>query len=172
MSASRPPTPDAEWPSLRTVRLLVLDFDGVLTDNRVIVHQDGTESVACHRGDGMGMQMLMRSGVDLFVLSKQKNPVVRARCETLGVPFQQSTEHKLPALRAILDERGLAREQVAYMGNDVNDLDALEHAGISLAPADAEAEVLAMVDAVTTRPGGFGAVREVCDRMLREQRTD
>jgi YrbI family 3-deoxy-D-manno-octulosonate 8-phosphate phosphatase len=165
-------TPDTPWPDLSGIRLLVLDFDGVLTDNRVIVHQDGSESVVCHRGDGMGVQMLKASGVEVFVLSKQKNPVVAARCNTLGIPFQQNTDDKLPALMDLIQSRGLSPEQVAYVGNDVNDLEALRHVGVPIAVRDAEDPLFHEVRAVTTRNGGFGAVREVCDRIMLAQRAD
>lgn len=150
----------------------MLDFDGVMTDNRVIVHQDGTESVVCHRGDGLGIQMVQAAGVEVFVLSKQKNPVVAARCGTLGVAFQQSTDDKLPALRALLGERGLRAEQAAYIGNDVNDLEALAHVGVPIAVADAEPEVLSAVRLRTARNGGAGAIREVCDRILADRAAD
>lgn len=166
------PTTESTWPDLSGVRLLVLDFDGVLTDNRVTVHQDGSESVVCHRGDGMGVQMLMATGVGVFVLSKQKNPVVEARCTTLGVPFQQKTDDKLPALMDLIQSRGLSPEQVAYVGNDVNDLEALRHVGVPIAVADAEPALFGVVKAVTTRNGGFGAVREVCDRIMSAQSAD
>lgn len=160
------------WPDLSGIRLLVLDFDGVLTDNRVIVHQDGTESVICHRGDGMGVQMLVRAGVAVFVLSKQKNPVVAARCRTLGIEFQQNTDDKLPALKRLIADRGLDRSQVAYLGNDINDLECLGHVGVALAVADSEAPLFEVVHAVTTRNGGFGAVREVCDRIIAARSPD
>lgn len=166
------PHPESPWPDLSGLRLLVLDFDGVLTDNRVIVHQDGSEAVVCHRGDGMGVQMLMATGVDVFVLSKQKNPVVAARCNTLGIPFQQNTDDKLPALMDLIQSRGLSPEQVAYVGNDVNDLEALQFVGVPIAVADAEPEVFSVARCVTTRNGGFGAVREVCDRIMVAQRAD
>ncbi len=154
-------------PDLAAVRLLVLDFDGVLTDNRVIVHQDGTESVRCDRGDGLGLELLRRQGrVEAVVLSKETNPVVAARCRKLSLTCFQGYDDKLLQLERIAAERGLERSQIAYAGNDVNDLEAMAWCGVSIAVADALAGVRAAADLVTRRPGGAGAVREVCDLLL------
>ncbi len=161
------PTPRPAVPDLSSVRLLVLDFDGVLTDNRVIVHQDGTESVRCDRGDGLGIERLRRDGgIEAVVLSKEKNPVVAARCRKLSLKCFQGYDDKLPRLARIAAERGLEPPEIAYVGNDVNDLEAMAWCGVSIAVADAVAEARAAADLVTRRPGGRGAVREVCDLLL------
>ncbi len=153
-------------PRLGTIRLLVLDFDGVLTDNRVIVDQEGREAVICSRGDGLGIEMVRDRGVEIVVLSKERNPVVSARCMKLGIRCHQGQDEKLGTLQALARERGIDREHVAYVGNDVNDLDCMNWVGTSIAVADAEPVVLAAADHITRRRGGFGAVREVCDRIL------
>lgn len=154
----------ARGPDLSAIRLLVLDFDGVLTDDRVVVHQDGSEAVVCHRGDGFGLERLRRRGaVEAVVLSKEENPVVAARCRKLGLACFQGYDDKLPKLIALAEERGLDASEVAYVGNDLNDLEAMAWCGVAIAVADARPEVLAAADHVTRRPGGRGAVREVCD---------
>lgn len=153
-------------PDLSPIRLLVLDFDGVLTDNRVVVHQDGTESVTCDRGDGLGIERLLAAGVEIVVLSKETNPVVAARCRKLALPCSQGQDDKLPQLERMAADRGLAPAQVAFVGNDVNDLEAMAWCGVAIAVADAYPEVRAGADFVTRRPGGRGAVREVCDLLL------
>ena len=109
---------------LTSIDLLVLDFDGVLTDNRVLVSEDGTESVFCSRGDGLGLEMVRAVGVEVFVLSKEPNPVVSARCRKLQLPVLQGCDDKLTALCELASERHLQPDQIAYVGNDVNDLDA------------------------------------------------
>ncbi len=160
-----PPTPD-QLDILRGVRLVVFDFDGVMTTNQVLVLQDGSEGVLCNRSDGLGVGMLRKAGLDVCVLSMEENPVVKRRCEKLNVPCIQGQAHKLPVFEKLLSDRGIARAQSVYVGNDVNDLECLEHAGLGIAVADAHESVLPRARLVTRRPGGFGAVREVCDMIL------
>lgn len=154
---------------LRGVRLLVLDFDGVMTDNRVLVMEDGREAVLCSRGDGMGIGLLKAAGIPVAVLSKEINPVVAARCRKLGIPFLQGIEDKLTELRRIVAEHRLDLAQTAFMGNDVNDLQCMSAAGVAIAPADAHPEALRAAALVTAASGGTGAVREVCDLLLEAQ---
>lgn len=151
---------------LATIRLLVFDFDGVMTDNRVVVFEDGREGVLCSRGDGMGLDLLRASGLAVAVISKEGNPVVSARCRKLKIPCIQGIGDKLPVLRKMVTEQGIDLQTVAYMGNDINDLECMEAVGLAIAPADAEAQILRIAGLVTTAPGGFGAVREVADLIV------
>ncbi|MFZ4576366.1 MAG: KdsC family phosphatase [Phycisphaerales bacterium] len=151
---------------LAAVQMLVFDFDGVMTDNRVLVMQDGTEGVLCNRSDGMGIGMMRDAGVPMMVISKEENPVVAARCRKLKLECMQGVDDKLPALLGVLEQRGFAPERVAYMGNDINDLPCMMRVGLPIAVADAYPQVLGVARWITTRAGGFGAVREVCDRFL------
>lgn len=153
-------------PDLQPIRLLALDFDGVFTDNRVFVHQDGTESVACNRSDGLGLEMARDAGLEIHVISKERNPVVRARCEKLGLPVAQQIDDKLPVLQGLAAERGLEATAVAFVGNDVNDAECMAWAGLGIAVADAHESALRAADFVTRQRGGHGAVREVCDLWL------
>lgn len=148
------------------VRMLVLDFDGVLTDNTVTVTSDAVESVTCWRGDGIGTAALIVAGVPVLVLSKERDPVVRVRCEKLGLECHQGVDDKAPALIALLAERGIDPADAAYVGNDTNDLGPLGIVGLPIVVADAHPDVLDSAAYVTTAPGGRGAVREVCDRIL------
>jgi N-acylneuraminate cytidylyltransferase len=148
------------------VRLLVCDFDGVFTDDRVYVLEDGREAVACQRGDGLGVARLRRAGVRVEVLSSETNPVVRARCRKLGIACQQGVADKLPVLRALAEEAGLTLREVAYVGNDVNDLECLRAAGLGVAVADARPELRAEADWVLAARGGAGAVRELCELII------
>jgi N-acylneuraminate cytidylyltransferase len=152
------------------VALLVVDFDGVLTDNRVWVAEQGTESVVCDRSDGLGIEMLQRNGVNVFVLSKESSPVVAARCGKLGIAFRQGVENKHAALLSLAAEREVGLPKIAYVGNDVNDLPCMAVAGCGIAVADAHSEVLQHADIILKALGGRGAIREVCDLILATNR--
>jgi YrbI family 3-deoxy-D-manno-octulosonate 8-phosphate phosphatase len=142
---------------------LVLDFDGVLTDNMVTTDQDGRESVRCSRGDGMGIERLRNAGVPVVVLSKEKNPVVSARCAKLGVPCVQGLEDKAAALASWLDEKGIDPADAVFLGNDVNDEACLAAVGCGVVVADAHPAVMRAARFVLTADGGRGAVRELTD---------
>ncbi len=163
------PTP-AHRRMLAKLRLVVFDFDGVMTDNRVLVMQDGTEGVLCNRSDGLGIGMLREAGLALLILSKEENPVVSARARKLRIECMQGIDDKLAALKALLSQRGIDAGDVAYVGNDLNDLECMEHVGLPIAVLDAYPQVLRVARLVTTRPGGHGAVREVCDWILAARR--
>jgi len=158
--------PAAQAIDFGAVRALVMDFDGVLTDDRVLVLEDGREAVTASRGDGLGLGRLRETGMPLLILSKEVNPVVSARGRKLKIEVSQGQDDKLPTLLAWLETKGLKASQIAYIGNDINDLPCLEAVGFPLAPADARPEVLAVARYVTAKPGGLGAVREICDLIL------
>lgn len=164
LDAVLPGRPARPLPS--KIALLVLDFDGVMTDDRVWVDADGTESVAAHRGDGMGIAQLMRVGIPAVVLSTETNPVVAARCQKLGLPFVQGVADKRAALVSLMQERGVDPASVVYLGNDVNDVDCFPVVGFAAVVADAHPLAKAEADIVLHRPGGRGAVRELCDRLV------
>lgn len=145
---------------------LVMDFDGVFTDNRVIVFQDGREAVFCDRGDGMGLDRLKRSGLPLLVLSTEENPVVRARCEKLGILCQQGISDKISALEEWITKNNLNPSETIYVGNDINDLACLRYVGCGVAVGDAYPEVKMSARITLTAPGGNGAIRELCDLIL------
>ena len=149
------------------VSLLVMDFDGVLTDDRVWVDQNGSEMVAANRSDGLGLERLKRfTSIQVLVLSKESNPVVAARCNKLKIPVIQNIQDKPLALETEIRERGLQPEQVVFIGNDLNDIDCFPIAGFAVAPANAQPEVLQLADLVLKNSGGFGAVRELCELLI------
>jgi N-acylneuraminate cytidylyltransferase len=125
--------------------------------------------VAAHRGDGWGIARLLESGCHVAVLSTETNPVVAARCKKLGIPAIQGVREKGPALAALLEERGVEREHVVYVGNDVNDLACFPIAACGVAVADAHPKVRMAADLVLRNRGGRGAVRELCDILLNRQ---
>jgi YrbI family 3-deoxy-D-manno-octulosonate 8-phosphate phosphatase len=163
-------TPQPVVAHLADIRLLVLDFDGVLTDNRVLVDQEGKEAVWCHRGDGWGIARLKEAGVDVMVISTEQNPVVAARCRKLDIPCIHGCNDKLSALQAVAREKTLGPERIAFVGNDVNDLECLRWVAFPFVVADAMPEVQAAACLITRRPGGAGAVREVCDSILSQKK--
>jgi N-acylneuraminate cytidylyltransferase len=152
------------WP--KTVALVVFDFDGVMTDNRVWVDENGHEQVAANRSDSLGISHLREAGIPTMVLSKETNPVVAARCKKLKMPCVQGVDDKATVLRQILAERQIDPAQVVYVGNDTNDLPCFPVAGCAVAVADAHPEVLRQADQVLKLPGGRGAVRELCDILM------
>jgi YrbI family 3-deoxy-D-manno-octulosonate 8-phosphate phosphatase len=156
----------ATQPDLAAIRLLVLDFDGVMTDNRVLVNQDGSEAVLCHRGDGWGITRLKEQGMTIIVISAETNPVVETRCRKLGLDFVQACDDKLRALHRFVEQHQLEPAQVAYVGNDVNDLECMRWVGTPIAVADAMPEVRQVACLITAERGGYGAVREVADWLL------
>lgn len=145
---------------------LVMDFDGVWTDDRVFVNQDGVESVVCSRRDGMGLERLRKAGLPMMVLSKEINPVVRARTAKLQIPCEHGLETKLDRLQAWLDERGLDLARTIYVGNDINDIECLHAAGCGIAPRDSHPEALAAADLILDADGGRGALRLLSDMIL------
>ncbi|NPV86546.1 MAG: acylneuraminate cytidylyltransferase [Anaerolineae bacterium] len=153
-------------PLPQTISLLVLDFDGVLTDNRVWVDENGHEQVAAYRSDSMGLKYLRDIGIQELVLSTEVNPVVAARCKKMQVPVIQGVWDKAPALQAYLTEKGFDPASVVYMGNDLNDVPCFPLVGCAVVVADAQPEALRQADLVMTRKGGHGAVRELCDLIL------
>ena len=151
------------------VELVIFDFDGVMTDNKVYVDQDGFEMVTADRGDGAGIKLLRRAGIDTMVLSTEVNPVVEARCRKLDTPVLQGIEDKGTALTQYLTEHDVAPAKVIYVGNDLNDMPCFPLVGFGVAVADAVCEVRSAADMVLSRNGGNGAVRELCDLILKKK---
>lgn len=149
--------------AIRMIRLVAFDFDGVFTDNTVWVSQDGTETVRCWRGDGIGLRKLERVGLTPVIISTETNPVVSARSRKLQIRCIQGCADKRVALEGLMQETGLALTQVAFVGNDINDLPCLTCVGLPIVVHDAHPDVLPYARFRTQTPGGYGAVREICD---------
>lgn len=162
------------WPGRRPrpmpprVSMLVLDFDGVLTDNRVWTDSEGRELVVSSRSDSLLLNELKSRGVQILVLSSEPNPVVQARTRKLGLEAVHGVgiKEKGEVLRRLLNERGIPAEEVVYVGNDLNDLPCFEISGWAVAVADAWPEVRRAADYVLSHRGGQGAVREICELLL------
>ncbi|WP_395572175.1 cytidylyltransferase domain-containing protein [Streptomyces sp. BK79] len=153
-------------PTAADIDAVVLDFDGTQTDDRVLVDSDGREFVSVHRGDGLGIAALRRSGLTMLILSTEQNPVVAARARKLKLPVLHGIDRKDLALKQWCEEQGIAPERVLYVGNDVNDLPCFALVGWPVAVASAHDAVRGAARAVTTVAGGDGAIREIASWIL------
>ncbi|MHB1337982.1 MAG: cytidylyltransferase domain-containing protein [Bellilinea sp.] len=154
-------------PLPENVKLVVFDFDGVMTDNRVWVDADGHEFIAAYRSDSMGLHALREAGVESIVISTETDKAVEARCRKIGIEAMQGVKDKAGRLKNYLEEHGIDPARVVYVGNDINDLPCFPLVGCAVAVADAQPDVLREADLILSRNGGFGAVREICERILK-----
>ncbi len=159
-------------PYLDDIDLLVTDFDGVLTDDRVLVFDDGHEAVRCSRSDGLGCDLLRAAGLDMVILSTETNPVVSARGAKLRIDVVQGSSDKATALRDLARDRGVGLDRVMYVGNDVNDAGALSIVGWPVVPADAHPDVACLGRFTTVSKGGEGVLRELASTLLRDRTAD
>ena len=151
------------------VKMIICDFDGVVTDNLVHTDEKGKETVTASRSDSMHIKTLREKGVEVMILSSEPNPVVKARAKKMGVEAIHGVgmQDKGRVMREVLEQKKVRAEDVIYIGNDLNDLPCFEIAGWSVAVADAYPEVLRAADHVLVKPGGRGAVRELCELVLK-----
>lgn len=158
-------------PTPKSVKLIVSDFDGVITDNRVFLDKYGIERVSVWRSDSMRIRDLRKHGIEFVILSSEPNPVVSVRAKKMGVSWVQGVDvgKKGEVLKKLLFEKKVDASNVVYIGNDLNDLPCFKIAGWAVAVADAYPEVLQAADYVLTRSGGYGAVRELIDILISKQ---
>ncbi len=140
-----------------------MTLDGVFTDNRVIVDQNGKESVICSRSDGIGLSKLRKRGIPMFVLSTETNPVVQKRCEKLKIDCFHGCENKKLFLLEKLNRENIDIKNVMYVGNDINDLECMAIVGYPIGVEDAYPEIKEVACLTLSKKGGYGAVRELCD---------
>ena len=148
---------------IRSIRLVAFDFDGVFTDNMVYVFEDGREAVRCFRSDGIGLHKLKKLGIETVIISTEANPVVSARAHKLKIRCIQDCQDKRAVIEDLVHDQGIGLGEVAFVGNDVNDLSCLECVGLPIVVQDAHQDVVPFARYQTKNPGGRGAVREVCD---------
>ncbi len=170
-SRTQPVARSAMWesalPRAKQVQILLLDVDGVLTDGTIIYTHDGGESKGFNTKDGFGLRILQEAGVAVGLITARSSASVSRRAADLQLKYVvQGTNNKMQAYEDILLKTGLRPEQTAYMGDDWLDLPLLNRVGLAATPVDGMAEVRSRVHFVTSRPGGHGAVREVCDLIL------
>ena len=156
--------------SLQKIKLLALDVDGVLTDGTIYISPAGEVFKGFNAKDGMGISCALRNNLQIAVITGRQSPIVERRCEELGIKlFMQGVKDKRLALQKMAQELGLAREEIAYMGDDLNDIPAFKASGLNFVPADGSIEVLAVADIITKAKGGRGAVREAITMILAAQ---
>lgn len=149
--------------NIENVKLIIFDFDGVFTDNRVFTSQEGIESVACWRSDGIGLNRIMKLGIKIVIISTESNPVVSVRAVKLNIPSIQSVEDKASAVKETCKKHNIKKENTMFVGNDINDIPAFLEVGFPVGVADSYPEIYPYIIHKTTKNGGFGAVREICD---------
>lgn len=157
---------------MQKCRLLALDFDGVLTDNSVYVDSNGKETVRCDRYDSIGLYLLKKCGtVTIVILTGEPEQIgiVPHRAKKAGIDYYcgLGPGEKLFKLQELIQKLNIGLENVCYIGNDINDLDCLENAGLAIAVADSHPDIFGSVDFITSKLGGHGAVREICDLLLK-----
>ena len=145
------------------IRLVIFDFDGVFTDNKVYTDQFGNESVCCWRSDGIGISKLKEIGINVLIVSTEINPVVSARAKKLNILCKQGVNDKAEVIRQLSNELNISLKEIVFVGNDINDISALKLVEIPIAVNDSYPEIFPFVKLITKRSGGQGAVREVCD---------
>ncbi|MDH5526847.1 MAG: HAD hydrolase family protein [Nitrospirota bacterium] len=154
----------------RKVRMLLLDVDGVLTDGTIFLDNNGVEGKGFNIMDGLALTLLQKAGVPAGIITGRDSNVVTTRARELGLEILvQGCTAKLPAAREIAEQRGLTLEQVAYVGDDLIDIALLKHAGLAVSVPNGAPEAHARAHHVTGPPGGRGAVREVCELILKAQ---
>ena len=155
---------------LQQIRLLAMDVDGVLTDGSLNIGAEGELFKAFNAKDGMGISLAMRNGLEIALITGRRSEIIHHRAEELGITLlYEGVKDKALQLKQIAAERGISLDEIAYMGDDLNDLPAMVQAGISFAPADAAKDVLKAVNAVASCNGGRGAVREIIELILEAQ---
>lgn len=154
------------------IKLLILDVDGVLTDNRLYYSNDGNELKTFYTRDGHGMVLLRKSGVQMAIITGRKSELVAKRAQDLKIDhLYQGVPDKLPSFEDLMNKIGITHDQVAYIGDDILDLPILMRIGLSVTPADGEDEVKTRVDYVSPHRGGNGVVREICELIMKSQDT-
>jgi 3-deoxy-D-manno-octulosonate 8-phosphate phosphatase (KDO 8-P phosphatase) len=145
------------------IELIVYDFDGVMTDNKVYIDQNGNEMVQVSRADGLGVAEIKKMEIEQIIMSTETNPVVSARAIKLDIPSLQGLDNKKDALLDYSKKNDIDLKNVAYVGNDINDKDAMAIAGFSFCPNDSHESIKEIADHILQRNGGDGVIRELLD---------
>ena len=145
------------------IKLIVYDFDGVMTNNKVYVDQDGKETVQVNRGDGLGISEIKKIGIEQIIISTEKNPVVMKRAEKLGIDCMHGIGNKKVALIDYCENNNFDLQNVAFVGNDINDKEVMEVVGIAFCPNDAHDSIKNISNHILQAKGGDGVIRELLD---------
>ena len=151
---------------IKGLKAVVFDFDGVFTDNTVFVDQNGVESVRCWRSDGLGLSRITSLGLKTLIISTEKNHVVSTRAKKLKTEYIHGVDDKAYTIAKWSSKVGIPLSNIAFVGNDINDIPALREVGLPIGVADSYDEILPFIKYQTNKCGGYGAVREVCDLIV------
>lgn len=147
------------------IDLIIYDFDGVMTDNRVLLMENGQEAAFVNRSDGLAVAAIKKMGIPQLIISTEKNLLVKIRAKKLGIPAMNSIDDKKHAVEQYLKKKDIKKNNVIFVGNDINDKTAMEYVGWPIAPADAHEEVKNIAKLILSSKGGYGVVRELLDRL-------
>ncbi|KAF0135235.1 MAG: sialic acid synthase [Candidatus Saganbacteria bacterium] len=150
---------------MRNIKLIIYDFDGVMTDNRVLIGENGEESVFVDRSDGLAISELKKLGIKQIIVSTETNPVVGARAKKLNIPFLQSQKDKKTVVKKYLQQNKIDKNRVVYIGNDINDKEVMLEVGWPIAPFNAHEEIKKISKIVLKTKGGYGVIREFLDKL-------
>lgn len=153
----------------KKIKLILYDFDGVMTDNKVVMDQFGNESVIVNRSDGLAIAEINRKNIQQMIISTEKNPVIQKRAEKLNIPFLSSVKNKKREVQRILKQSGIKRDEVMFIGNDINDLEAMKFVGYPVSPNDAHIKINNISKIVTKSKGGEGVIRELLDILIEKE---
>ena len=157
---------------IKNIKAVVFDFDGVFTDNSVIISEDGKESVQCNRSDGIGLEMLRKLGIPMKIISTEKNSVVSVRAKKLKLDVIHGVEDKLMELEKFSLATNITLKEIAYLGNDINDAACMRRVDFPIAVADAVEDIKIIAKLVLNKKGGDGAVRELCEMIYQSYQND
>ena len=155
--------------TLIKIKLIVYDFDGVMTNNKLYVDQSGNEMVQVTRADGLGVAEIKKLGIEQIIISTEKNPVVSVRTDKLGISCLQGIENKKIVLLDYCKKNNIDLRNVIYVGNDINDKEVMEIVGTALCPADAHKSIKEISDEIMKTKGGDGVIRELLDFILKKK---
>ena len=147
----------------KNIKLIIYDFDGVMTDNKVYVDQKGNEMVQVSRADGLGVSEIKKLGIEQIIISTEKNPVVASRAKKLNIKCLQNIDNKKKSLQKYCRENNYDLREIAFVGNDINDLEAMKIVGVTFCPSDAHESILNISDHIFNSKGGDGVIRELLD---------
>ena len=153
--------------NLKDIDFIFLDFDGVLTNNKVFVDENGIESVSCNRSDGLAAEVLNKLGLKTIIFSSEKNKVVKRRAKKLNLDCYNSIKSKKSAILSFAKSNSVNLSNCMYVGNDLNDYHAMKICGLKICPADAHKKIINISDYVTKKNGGDGVLREIVEKFLK-----
>tara|TARA_B100001250_G_C19209801_1_gene533153 strand:+ start:51 stop:533 length:483 start_codon:yes stop_codon:yes gene_type:complete len=152
----------------KIIKLLVYDFDGVMTDNKALIFPNGDEAVFINRSDGLAIKKIKSLNLQQLIISSEKNNIVQKRAQKLNIPAINGIDNKLNQLKKYIKINNIKIDNVAFIGNDINDLEVMTEVGICISPADAVEEILKISDFITHAKGGSGVIREIYKKIYEE----